>query len=109
MLLCNEGMRYIAVYRNFSLLYRRKWEEMCINVYEKILIKCEKLILVYSLQVSRWTLYTVKKVCDIPVPNRDVTYQSPPGRDILAGDGNVANFFYGVQCTYTAHPVGVAT
>ncbi len=24
---------------------------------------------------------TVKKVSDIPVPSRDVTYQTPPGRE----------------------------
>jgi hypothetical protein len=27
------------------------------------------------------SLYTVKKVCDIPVPNRDVTYQTLSGRE----------------------------
>ncbi len=34
--------------------------------------------------------YTVKKVSDIPIPSRDVTYQTLPGRE------NVANLFYGV-------------
>ncbi len=44
--------------------------------------------------------YTVKKVSDIHFPNRNVTYQFPPREslvsDISAGDGNVANLFYGV-------------
>jgi hypothetical protein len=52
-------------------------------------------------------LYTVKKVTDFPVFSRDVTYQTPPGRelfpareslvsDIPSGDGKTANLF--LQC-----------
>jgi hypothetical protein len=44
-------------------------------------------------------MYTVKKVSDIPVPSRDVTYKLSLGRkslvcNIPAGDGNVANVFF---------------
>jgi hypothetical protein len=48
----------------------------------------------------------LKKVSGIPVPSRDVTYQTLHGRecllsdipgDIPAGDGNTANIFFTVQ------------
>jgi hypothetical protein len=56
---------------------------------------------------------TVKNVSDIPVPSRDVTYQTLPWEgkiklfphreslvsDIPAGDGNVANIF--LRCRYS--------
>ncbi len=52
--------------------------------------------------------YTVKKISRFPVPSRDVTNQTLPGRedltyreslvnDIPAGDGKIANIF--LQCT----------
>ncbi len=58
------------------------------------------------------TVCTVKKVSGFPVPSRDVTYQTLPGReilllfppgeslvsDILPGDGKTANLF--LQCVY---------
>ncbi len=51
--------------------------------------------------------YTLlEKVCDIPVPSRDVTYQTlflPRENlvsDIPSGDGNVANLYFTVY-TYT--------
>ncbi len=55
---------------------------------------------VYEILMTKLT-YTVKKISDIPVPSRDVTYKLSPGRkslvcNIPAGDGNVANVF--LQC-----------
>ncbi len=71
---------------------------------------------------SVWTQQytnTVKKVSDIPVPSRDVTYQTLSGReklfpprmesvvsDIPAGYGNVDNLFlqWKSKTTYNRHP-----
>jgi hypothetical protein len=39
-------------------------------------------------------IYTIKKVSDIPILSRDVTFQLSELRDIPAVDGNVANLFY---------------
>jgi hypothetical protein len=52
--------------------------------------------LMYSYVVVFCCMYTVKRVIDFLVSSRDVTYQSLPGRDILAGDGKIANLF--LQC-----------
>ncbi len=44
-------------------------------------------------------IYTVKMVGDIPVPSRDVTNQTFPGRELCnipAGDWNIENFFFTV-------------
>ncbi len=55
--------------------------------------------------------YTIKKVSDLPVPSRDVTNQTLPGRDKLflarenlvndipAGDGKIGNLF--LQCIFS--------
>jgi hypothetical protein len=40
--------------------------------------------------------YTVKKVSDFLVPSRNVIYQTLSGREIPAGDGKMADFFYSV-------------
>ncbi len=42
-----------------------------------------------SLQMASCTKYTVKKASDIPVPGRDVTYQTLPGREL-----------FNLRCTY---------
>jgi hypothetical protein len=62
-----------------------------------VLVRCRILLYVHS----------KKRVIDFLVSSRDVTYQSLPGRDILAGDGKIANPF--LQClsmheTQPAHP-----
>ncbi len=55
---------------------------------------------------------TVRKVGDFPIPSRDVTNQTLPGRelfpatqnlvgDIPAGDGKIANLF--LQCSHASH------
>jgi len=33
-------------------------------------------------KVKKYSIYTVKKHFDIPVPSRDVTYQTLPGREL---------------------------
>jgi hypothetical protein len=58
--------------------------------------------------MGKLSRYTVKKVGDIPIPSRDVTYQTLrgrklfPPRDILVigirlGTGMSLTFFFGVQ------------
>jgi hypothetical protein len=61
-----------------------------------------------------FSIYTIKKFFDIPVPSQDVTYQTLPGgnndviyksfppreslvSDIPAGDGNIKKLFYSVS------------
>jgi hypothetical protein len=49
----------------------------------------------------RMAQYTVKKVNDFPVPSRDVTNQTLPGRESLVSDipavgGKIANLFHSV-------------
>ncbi len=60
--------------------------------------------------IRRSAAYIVKKINDFPVPSRDVTNQTLPGREYLiisghgetlvsdnpAGDGKIANLFYSV-------------
>ncbi len=55
------------------------------------------------LQDATLFVYTVKKFIVFPVPTRDVTNQTLPGResvvsDIPAGDGKTANLF--LQCIF---------
>jgi hypothetical protein len=71
--------------------------------------QCQPLsfLTLHFLYVSKWKApsakYTVKKVSDISVPSRDVTYQTVPERENLNyyGDGNVTKHFYGVQYFYS--------
>jgi hypothetical protein len=75
------------------------------------------------LQYNDYGFYTVKKLFDIPVPSRYVTYQTLPSlggnndvkyklfppreslvSDIPVGDWNIEKLFYGVCCMHCRFP-----